>query len=94
MRLAAGAYAAGEFNMSISFGCRGVRTLGMFPAVVLLLCASLLVALEAPSKPFLEKNSFYLSSAGVPRATRQRSRCAEGDARVAGASLRDPQIRQ
>ena len=29
-----------------------------------MLCASLLVALEAPSKPFLEKNSFYLSSAG------------------------------
>ncbi len=36
----------------------------MFPGVGLLLCASLLVALEAPSKPFLEKNSFYLSSAG------------------------------
>src|SRR4030088_3040874 len=34
------------------------------PAIVLLLCASLLVALEMPSKPFLEKNSFYLSSAG------------------------------
>jgi len=29
-----------------------------------MLCASLLVALEMPSKPFLEKNSFYLSSAG------------------------------
>jgi len=37
---------------------------GVFPAIVLLLCASLLVALETPSKPFLEKNSFYLSSAG------------------------------
>src|SRR6202158_636713 len=36
----------------------------MFPAIVLLLCTSLLVALEAPSKPFLEKNSFLLSSAG------------------------------
>jgi hypothetical protein len=36
----------------------------VFPALVLLLCASLLVALEMPSKPFLEKNSFYLSSAG------------------------------
>jgi hypothetical protein len=34
------------------------------PAIVLLLGASFLVALEAPSKPFLEKNSFYLSSAG------------------------------
>ena len=40
------------------------RAFGLFPAIVLLLCASLLVALETPSKPFLEKNSFYLSSAG------------------------------
>src|ERR1700722_7745212 len=47
-----------------SFRARGMRALGLLPAVVLLLCASLLVALEAPSKPFLEKNSFYLSSAG------------------------------
>jgi hypothetical protein len=38
--------------------------LGLFPAIVLLLCTSLLVAVEMPSKPFLEKNSFYLSSAG------------------------------
>ena len=37
---------------------------GYFPALALLLCASLLVALEMPSKPFLEKNSFYLASAG------------------------------
>ena len=37
---------------------------GAIPAVALLLCASLLVALETPSKPFLDKNSFYLSSAG------------------------------
>ena len=43
---------------------RGARAFGLFPAVVLMLCASLLVALEPPSKPFLEKNSFYLSSAG------------------------------
>src|ERR1700710_1472758 len=43
---------------------RGARAFGVFPALVLLLCASLLVALEMPSKPFLEKNSFYLSSAG------------------------------
>jgi hypothetical protein len=43
----------------------GVRAFGvMIPAIVLLLCASLLVALETPSKPFLDKNSFYLSSAG------------------------------
>jgi hypothetical protein len=43
---------------------RSARALRIFPAVVLLLGASLLVALETPSKPFLEKNSFYLSSAG------------------------------
>jgi hypothetical protein len=43
---------------------RGARAFGVFPAIVLLLCTSLLVALETPSKPFLEKNSFYLSSAG------------------------------
>jgi hypothetical protein len=43
---------------------RGVRAFGLFPAAVLMLCASLLAALEPPSKPFLEKNSFYLSSAG------------------------------
>jgi len=46
------------------FRAGGVRVLRVFPAIVLLLCASLLVALEAPSKPFLEKNSFLLSSAG------------------------------
>jgi hypothetical protein len=40
------------------------RLAGLVAAIVLLLCASLLVALETPSKPFLEKNSFYLSSAG------------------------------
>jgi hypothetical protein len=40
------------------------RSLGMLPAIALLLCASLLAALETPSKPFLDKNSFYLSSAG------------------------------
>lgn len=40
------------------------RAVGAVPAIALLLCASVLVALEAPSKPFLDKNSFYLSSAG------------------------------
>ena len=40
------------------------KTIGALPAIALLLCASLLVALEVPSKPFLDKNSFYLSSAG------------------------------
>src|SRR6202795_910532 len=43
---------------------RGRKVLGAIPAIALLLCASLLAALEAPSKPFLDKNSFYLSSAG------------------------------
>src|SRR5260370_38438567 len=42
----------------------GARALGVFPAIVLLLCTPLLLALETPSKPFLEKNSFYLSSPG------------------------------
>ena len=40
------------------------KLLGAIPAIALLLFTSLLVALEAPSKPFLDKNSFYLSSAG------------------------------
>jgi hypothetical protein len=40
------------------------KTFGAIQAVALLLGASLLVALEMPSKPFLDKNSFYLSSAG------------------------------
>jgi hypothetical protein len=39
-------------------------TKALFSTAALLLCGSLLVALEAPSKPFLDKNSFYLSSAG------------------------------
>src|SRR5882672_12405274 len=43
---------------------RGTKAFGAVPAIALLLCASLLVALEVPSKPFLDKNSFYLSSAG------------------------------
>ncbi len=42
----------------------GGRLFSFIPAVAVLLCASLLMALEAPSKPFLDKNSFYLSSAG------------------------------
>ena len=46
------------------FRLPGARAFGAFPAIVLLLCASLLVALEVPSKPFLDKNSFYLSSSG------------------------------
>jgi hypothetical protein len=42
----------------------GVRVLRLFPAALLLLYASVLAAVEAPSKPSLERNSFYLSSAG------------------------------
>jgi hypothetical protein len=42
----------------------GARFFGVFPAIMLLLCASLLAALETPSKPFLDKNSFYMTSAG------------------------------
>jgi hypothetical protein len=38
-------------------------SLATFPVIALLQCASLF-ALEPPSKPFLDKNSFYLSSAG------------------------------
>jgi hypothetical protein len=45
--------------------CRpGSKVFGAIPALALLLFASLLAALEVPSKPFLDKNSFYLSSAG------------------------------
>jgi len=89
----------GVFNMSASliwpaasadrrpFRARGARAL-VFPAIVLLLCTSLLAALETPSKPFLEKNSFSLVGR-ISRAARQRSRRAKGDARAAGASLRD-----
>jgi hypothetical protein len=46
------------------FAARGVKAFRTVPAIALLLCASLLAALETPSKPFLEKNSFYLTSAG------------------------------
>jgi hypothetical protein len=42
----------------------GKNVVGIFPGIMLLLCASLLTALETPSKPFLDKNSFYLSSSG------------------------------
>jgi len=40
------------------------KAFGAVPALALLLYASLLAALETPSKPFLDRNSFYLSSAG------------------------------
>jgi hypothetical protein len=41
----------------------GGVSLAIFTAIALIQCVSLL-ALEPPSKPFLDKNSFYLSSAG------------------------------
>jgi hypothetical protein len=46
------------------FGSTAIRALRLLPAVVLLLCASVLAAEEAPSRPYLEKDGFYLSSAG------------------------------
>jgi hypothetical protein len=51
-------------TLSPAHGRPGGRLFGLISAISLLLCASLLAALEAPSKPFLDKNSFYLSSAG------------------------------
>ncbi len=52
---------SGRFGL---FRAGGVKAFGAIPAIALLLCASLLVAMETPSKPFLEKNAFYLRSAG------------------------------
>ena len=46
------------------FRVHGIRALRLMPAVVLSLHAAVLAAAEEPSRPFLEKNSFYLSSAG------------------------------
>jgi hypothetical protein len=40
------------------------RALGAFTAIAALLCGSLLMALETPSKPFLDKKDFFLSLAG------------------------------
>ena len=42
----------------------GKTLFGTMPVIALLLGATLLVALEPPSKPFLDRNSFYLSSSG------------------------------
>ena len=46
------------------FGAGGIRLLGLLAALALMLGGTVLVALETPSKPFLDRNSFYLSSAG------------------------------
>lgn len=53
-----------EVGQSRRRSVRGLRAIGAVPAIMLALGASLLVALETPSKPFLDKNSFYLASAG------------------------------
>jgi hypothetical protein len=42
----------------------GIRAFRLFAAAVLLFCASGLAAAQTPTPPSLEKNSFYLSSAG------------------------------
>jgi hypothetical protein len=74
MAVAAGKLEAGELAMSASiiaavaadrrYLCRvpGMRALCLLPALLLGLQASALFASEA--QPYLEKNSFYLSSAG------------------------------
>jgi hypothetical protein len=46
------------------FRVHGLRALRLFPAVVLSLGSFGLAAAETPSPPSLEKNSFYLTSAG------------------------------
>jgi hypothetical protein len=46
------------------FRVHGIEALRLLPAAALLLFAAVSTAAEEPSKPFLEKNSFYLSSAG------------------------------
>ena len=56
-----GPVAAGRW---LPFRVHGIRALRLIPAVVLLLHAAVAAASEEPSKPFLERNSFYLSSAG------------------------------
>jgi hypothetical protein len=43
---------------------RRIRASRLFSAVVLLCCVSGLAAAQTPAPPSLEKNSFYLSSAG------------------------------
>ncbi len=47
-----------------SFRLRGIGALRLLPVMALLFSAAVSSAAEEPSKPFLEKNSFYLSSAG------------------------------
>ena len=46
------------------FRVHGLRAVCLVPPVISLLCVSVASAVEAPSRPSLENNSFYLSSAG------------------------------
>ena len=46
------------------FRSNGIRTARLIPAAMLLLYASVSAAMDAPGKPVLERNNFYLSSAG------------------------------
>jgi hypothetical protein len=46
------------------FQVHGIKAVHLFAAVVLLCCASGPAAAQTPTPPSLEKNSFYLSSAG------------------------------
>ncbi len=46
------------------FRVHGLRALRLLPAAVLSLCSLGVAAAETPSQPSLEKNSFYLTSAG------------------------------
>ena len=43
---------------------RGIGILRLLPALVPVFCASVSAAIETPRPPSLERNSFYLSSAG------------------------------
>ena len=46
------------------FRAHKIRALRLLPAIVPVFCATILAAAEVPSRPSLEKNNFYLSSAG------------------------------
>ena len=54
--------------LSADTGVRFPRARGSITGIavmgVVMLCATVLIALEPPSKPFLDKNSFYLRSSG------------------------------
>jgi len=54
----------GADGTSLGRSTFGVWARGALTAVAWLLAVTMLAALEPPSKPFLEKNGFYLTSAG------------------------------